>query len=78
MKDILKLFGFGFRIPKDGGVIPTCIGLRCLLIGWLIRCLFQNPEGWGCDSHSLPVSGETVIEIGFRIPKDGGVIPTSS
>ena len=39
-----------FRIPKDGGVIPTWPPSSPPTAGG--THMFQNPEGWGCDSHS--------------------------
>ena len=66
-----------FRIPKDGGVIPT----HCEECGEdreIVEVEFQNPEGWGCDSHDLFEQASKLVSAGFcfRIPKDGGVIPT--
>ena len=41
----------GFRIPKDGGVIPTM--MKHMATRWANAAeMFQNPEGWGCDSHT--------------------------
>ena len=52
-------------------------------MGWQIFFVvsvkeFQNPEGWGCDSHRRHRGGCNHRHLRcFRIPKDGGVIPTS-
>ena len=40
------------------------------------QLMFQNPEGWGCDSHTWEIRGSQFPLHCFRIPKDGGVIPT--
>ena len=58
----------GFRIPKDGGVIPTIP-----YPGLTVYCEeFQNPEGWGCDSHEALASYVAKDDPGFQNPEGWG------
>ena len=64
-----------FRIPKDGGVIPTKCYASSQLFQHFLR--FRIPKDGGVIPTKCYASSQLFQHfLRFRIPKDGGVIPT--